>query len=546
MIADYRSAINSAVLFSVVISLTALAPALFSMHVYDSVITGGNIATLIALLLIVLGSYVFSSVLEWARTGVTQQVALDLDRKLARQTYAAVFRQNLRSPYLANLATQDLTMIRQFIANGSVNTVLDFVWSPVFLLVICLVDLRLGLLALAGMALLGFLSWLNIHQTQADLDQYSKKNVTSDTAAAEALKNAEAIEAMGMFEHFWQRWIKLRDQAIEHQTQANNHANVIGSTIKGLRFALQSLAMAAAAYLVLSNQITIGGMIAITILFSRTTAPIEALAALSKSWSATKSSYQRLVKLAETNLPPETTSGFPKPRGQVSVENITVVQSRSPILQSINFTVEAGQCVAVLGVSGSGKSTLARAIVGAVPVASGAVRIDSINIAHWDRQELGPNIGYLPQDIELFPGTVAENIARFGEVDMPAVVAAAQLAGVHELISALPQGYKTLLGADFKLSGGQQQRVALARAVYQLPKIVVLDEPNSNLDEVGQAALHKTIAKLKSAGSTVIVISHRPQLLQTVDQAVVLAGGRVLAYDTREKIIEQFKSKAQR
>ncbi|MCF5826375.1 type I secretion system permease/ATPase, partial [Pseudomonas syringae] len=352
---------------------------------------------------------------------------------------------------------------------------------------------------------------------------------------------AEAIQAMGMLEALRRRWFTVHGRFLALQNRASDTGAVISSISKALRLCLQSLVLGLGALLVIRGDMTAGMMIAGSILMGRVLSPIDQLIAVWKQWSSARLAYGRLDQLLKTYAEPAPRMPLPAPRGQITAEQVSAAPPgrTSPTVQHVSFQLQAGEVLGVLGASGSGKSTLARVLVGVWPVLCGTVRLDGADMHRWDREALGPYIGYLPQDIELFGGTVAENIARFREDDASAVVAAAQLAGVHELILRLPQGYDTRLSDDGGgLSGGQKQRVALARALYGEPRLVVLDEPNSNLDAAGEAALTQAIGELKARGCTVVLVTHRTLSLNQTDRLLVLSEGRMQAFGPTAQVLQ--------
>ncbi|KPB43237.1 Type I secretion system ATPase [Pseudomonas syringae pv. maculicola] len=373
----------------------------------------------------------------------------------------------------------------------------------------------------------------------AEASGYSQQ---SAQLATRHLQQAEAIQAMGMLEVLRRRWFHVHGRFLALQNRASDTGAVISSISKALRLCLQSLVLGLGALLVINGDMTAGMMIAGSILMGRVLSPIDQLIAVWKQWSSARLAYGRLDQLLKTYAEPAPRMPLPAPRGQISA---APPGKTSPTIQQVSFQLQAGEVLGVLGASGSGKSTLARVLVGVWPVLGGTVRLDGADMHRWDREALGPYIGYLPQDIELFGGTVAENIARFSEGDASAVVAAAQLAGVHELILRLPQGYDTRLGDDGAgLSGGQKQRVALARALYGDPRLVVLDEPNSNLDAAGEAALTQAIAELKTRGCTVVLVTHRTQSLNQTDRLLVLSEGRMQAFGTTAQVLQALSGQA--
>jgi len=487
-----------------------LAPSLYMLQVYDRVLGSRNEITLLMLTLMIVGAYLFIGALELVRSFVLVRVGARFDMELNKRVYTAAFEQNLkRTSANAGQALADLTTVRQFLTGNALFAFFDAPWFPVYLIVIFIFEPSLGLFALCGTAILVVLAYVNERVSHKPLSEANTMAIASTNLATNNLRNAEVIESMGMLPNLMARWYKLHGKFLRLQAEASEKAGKIGAVTKFVQVSLQSLVLGFGALLVLENKITAGMMIAASILVGRALAPVQQVIGVWKSFSSVRSAYERLNGLLAANPVRNAGMELPKPKGDLSVEAVTaaVPGSTVPVLRGVSFAIQAGDVLGVIGPSGSGKSTLARLLVGVWPAGLGKVRLDSADIFSWNKAELGPYIGYLPQDIELFSGTIAENIARFSETDPQKVVAAAQQAGVHEMILRMPQGYDTQLGEDGSgLSGGQKQRVALARALYGKPSLVVLDEPNSNLDTVGEAALSSAIVQLKAQGTTVMAI----------------------------------------
>ncbi|MDM7322815.1 MAG: type I secretion system permease/ATPase, partial [Gammaproteobacteria bacterium] len=399
---------------------------------------------------------------------------------------------------------------------------------------------QMGVLALLGALLLLGLALWNEFATRKRLSEANKLAIKANGQVQSNLRNAEVIEAMGMLPAIRERWRRVNREILKLQTDASNSAGRISATTKFVRIALQSLILGLGAYLVIKNEMTAGMMIAGSILLGRALAPVEQLIGVWKSWVGARNSYARLNELLNRFAEPEARTPLPRPRGEVRVESVVATPpgAAAPVLKNINFGVPAGAVLGVIGPSASGKSTLARLLVGVWPAQAGRVRLDGADIHDWDKTQLGPYIGYMPQDIELFDGTVAENIARFGTINPDALLKAAQMAGVHDMILRLPKGYDTPIGeAGHMLSGGQRQRIALARAIYGDPALVVLDEPNSNLDDVGESALVRAILELKKQGTTVVLITHRPSIISVVDLVLLMRDGTLAAFGPRDQVL---------
>jgi ATP-binding cassette subfamily C exporter for protease/lipase len=541
-LAAYKSGFFNIGLFSAVINLLMLAPALYMLQVYDRVLASGNQMTLLMLTLMIVGLFGLMGALEWVRSQVVIRLGTQMDMRLNQRVYDAAFEAQLKgSPQAAGQALNDLMALRQFATGNALFAFFDAPWFPVYLLVIFMFHPWLGLLALGGALLLVALAWINQHICQAPLAEASQLSISTSQQATANLRNADAIEAMGMLAALRARWFAGHQAFLAQQNLASEKTALISAWSKGVRLALQSLVLGLGALLAVQGEITPGMMIAASILMGRVLSPIDQLIAVWKQWSSARLAYARLSQMLLANPPRPARMSLPTPKGELSVEQLSACApgSRRPALANLGFSLPAGQVLGVIGPSGCGKSTLARLLVGAWTPLAGKVRLDGAELSQWDRQQLGPHIGYLPQDIQLFAGSIAENIARFGEVNSDQVLAAAQMAGVHQLILQLPQGYDTRLGeGGAGLSGGQKQRIGLARALYGLPALIVLDEPNANLDEAGEQALLQAIAQLKQQRRTLVLIIHKPNVLSLTDQLMILREGQLQAFGPTTRVLE--------
>lgn len=548
-LAGVKYAFKSIGVFSAIINLLMLVPALYMLQVYDRVLASRNETTLLMLTLIVLAAYLLMCSLEFIRSFVLIRVGAQLDMKLNKRVYAAAFEQNLKRPGgNAGQALQDLTNLRQFLTGNGVFAFFDAPWFPVYLVVIFLFDPLLGLFALGGTAILIVLAFVNEMVSRKPLAAASTMAIASSNLASNNLRNAEVIAAMGMLPHLMSRWLKLHSRFLQLQGEASEKAGMIGAGTKFVRTSMQSLILGLGALLVLDGKITPGMMIVASILMGRALAPVEQLIGVWKNWSNTRSAYQRLNELLQANPGHESSMSLPKPLGHVSVETLMAAPpgTTSALLKNISFAIFPGDVLGVIGPSGAGKSTLARLLVGIWPAMMGKVRLDGADIYQWNKEELGPHIGYLPQDIELFAGTVSENIARFGEIDSKEIIHAAKCAGVHDMILRLPQGYDTPLGdAGAGLAGGQKQRIGLARAIYGDPALIVLDEPNSNLDDAGEAALVAAVIGLRDCKKTIVLITHRPNILGTANKLLVLHEGIARSFGPKAEVLAELAKQSQ-
>ncbi|AOZ12353.1 peptidase [Pseudomonas lundensis] len=537
----YKRAFFNIGLFSAVINLLMLAPALYMLQVYDRVLASGNLMTLLMLTLMILGLFALMGALEWVRSQVVIRLGTQMDMRLNQRVYDAAFEAQLRtaSP-AAGQALSDLTRLRQFATGNALFAFFDAPWFPVYLFVIFMFSPWLGLLALGGAVVLMLLAWINQRVSHGPLKAASEWSVEATQQASAHLRNSETIEAMGMLDTLRERWLAQHTAFLTQQNLASEKTATVSAWSKGVRLALQSLVLGLGAWLAVQGQITAGMMIAGSILMGRVLSPIDQLIGVWKQWSSARLAYQRLEALLQAYPPRPRRMALPAPTGELSVEQLGACApgTRRATLANLSFALPAGQVLGVIGPSGCGKSTLARLLVGVWQPVTGKVRLDGADLSQWDKHQLGPHLGYLPQDIQLFAGTIAHNIARFAEVNADKVLAAAQMAGVHELILQLPQGYDTVLGdSGAGLSGGQKQRIGLARAVYGLPAVIVLDEPNSNLDDAGEQALLQAITRLKTLKRTLILITHKPNVLTLTDQLLILRDGQLQAFGPTASVL---------
>jgi ATP-binding cassette, subfamily C, bacterial exporter for protease/lipase len=548
-LSEFKGAFRTVGIFSAIINLMLLVPSLYMLQVYDRVLASRNETTLLMLTLMVLGAYVFMSALEFVRSFVLIRVGAQLDMRLNKRIYTAAFEQNLKKAGgNAGQALQDLTTVRQFLTGNSLFAFFDAPWFPIYLLVIFLFNVNLGIFALCGTIILIILAYVNEAVSKKPMAEASGMAIAAGNLATNNLRNAEVIEAMGMLPNLMARWFKLHGRFLQLQAEASEKAGIIAACTKFFRTSLQSLILGFGALLVLDGKISGGMMIVSSILMGRTLNPVEQLIGVWKTWSSTRSAYKRLCELLAANPPRERGMPLPKPLGQVALEAVTAAPpgSTTVVIKNLSFALTPGDVLGVIGPSGAGKSTLARLLVGVWPAAMGKVRLDGADIYLWNKDELGSHIGYLPQDIELFAGTVGENIARFGEIDSDKVVEAAKRTGVHEMILQLPKGYDTPLGdGGAGLSGGQKQRIGLARAMYGDPSLLVLDEPNSNLDDVGEQALVAAILDLRARGKTLVLITHRNSALSVTTKLLLLRDGTSQMFGPTAQVLAALAKAAQ-
>ncbi|MEE1904814.1 type I secretion system permease/ATPase [Pseudomonas inefficax] len=526
--------------FSGVINVMMLTPAIYMLQVYDRALVSRNVTTLAMLTVLVIGLFLLMSTLEMIRTRVLIRVGNCLDMDLNRRIFSAAFERNLsRAGGNPAQALQDLAQVRQFLTGNGLFAFFDAPWTPIYLLVCYLIHPLLGLITLIGSLILVGLAYLTEKATQKPLAEANQAALSSASYANNNLRNAEVIEAMGMLPAIGKRWYQGHLRILQMQTLASDRAALISSTGRFVRITLQSVILGAGALLAIEGKITPGMMIACSILTGRALGPVEQVIAAWKQLLGCRSAWGRLNGLLQDFPQRPPSMSLQQPLGMLAVENVVAGApgTSNSIVRGVSFSLVPGESLGIIGPSASGKSTLARLLVGVWPTQAGKVRLDGADIFTWNKAELGPWLGYLPQDVELFEGTIAENIARFAEVDSEAVIRAARSSGVHDMILRFPQGYDTRLAADGSpLSGGQKQRIALARALYGEPNLVVLDEPNANLDDVGEKALVDALAALKARGATVILISHRPNVLCAVDKVLMLRDGAVHMLGSRDEV----------
>ncbi|MEE4461697.1 type I secretion system permease/ATPase [Azotobacter chroococcum] len=527
--------------FSGVINLLMLTPAIYMLQVYDRALVSSNVTTLLMLTLLTVGLYVLLALLEVVRSSVLIRVGNRLDMMLNQRVFSAAFERNLRrAGGNPAQALQDLSQVRQFLTGSGLFAFFDAPWTPIYLLVIALIHPLLGIVTLIGSLLLVSLAWLTEVSTRKPLTEANQAALASGSFANNSLRNAEVIEAMGMLPALRQRWFGNHLRILDLQTLASDRAAWINGLTRFVRITLQSLILGGGAWLAIQGEITPGMMIACSILSGRALAPVEQVIATWKQLLSSRAAWKRLSALLQEFPARPPAMSLPRPSGRLSVEGAFACAPGSslPILRGVTFGLAPGEALGVIGPSASGKSTLARLLAGIWPVQAGKVRLDGADVFQWNKEELGPWLGYLPQDVELFEGSIAENIARFGPLDGDAVIQAARQAGVHDMILRLPQGYDTQLSTDGgSLSGGQKQRVALARALYGDPALIVLDEPNSSLDDVGEMALIHALSDLKRRSKTLVLISHRPTVLNIVDKLLVLREGTVHMFGSRDEVL---------
>ena len=539
-----KSSFLSVGFFSFFVNALMLVPTFYMIQISGRVVPSSSTSTLLMLTLILTVLMATLGSLEWVRSRIMVRISNRLDVLLSRDVYRASFKRALSSGGgdATAQSLNDLTSLRQFFTGSGLFAFFDAPWFPIYTAVMFLFHPWFGWMTVACGVVLTILAVINHRVTGKALAEANKETVVSNVATSKTLRNAEVIESMGMLETLMNRWAARQRKVIKLQSDASDQGGVVSSISKTFRNWSQSIMLAMGAYLVITHEINPGLLMAGSLLLGRALSPIDQMIGSWKGFIAAKVQYDRLEKVMDDlNAEPDRMK-LPVPEGHIQVENLVVTPpgGKTPVLRNISFVAPAGSIVGIVGPSAAGKSTLVRALMGIWPSQHGVVRLDGADISTWDKQDLGPYVGYLPQDIELFEGTISENIARFEKVDAERVVEATQIAGVHEMILMLPDGYDTVIGSDgVNLSGGQRQRIGLARAIYGKPRLIVLDEPNSNLDDVGERALGVALQKLKESGATVFIVSHRPNILTRLDRILVMSAGTVSLYGERDKVIAQ-------
>ncbi|WP_043529864.1 type I secretion system permease/ATPase [Litchfieldella xinjiangensis] len=543
VLSQCRGSFIAVAFFSMFVNLLMLAPPLYMLQVYDRVITTRSNETLLMLSLLIVFLFVVMGGLELVRSRILVRVGNRLDAMINQRLYSAMFKKTLALPGKPSAQPlNDLSSVRQFLSGNGLFAFFDMPWVPVYLGVLFLFHPWFGYFALGAGVILFTLALINERVTRGLLAEANIEHVQSQDLANSNLRNAEVLHAMGMLPAIMGRWSAKHQDYLIHQSKASDHAGTLTNLSKVLRVLFQSLILGLGAYLVIQGSLTAGMMIAGSIIMGRALAPIDQIIGGWKGFVGARTAYQRLNELLNVIPADEPNMPLPAPRGRVTLEEVSVAPpgERHLTLRGIDLDVEVGEHIGIVGPSAAGKSTLARTILGIWPAQMGCVRLDGADITQWKREALGPYLGYLPQDIELFDGTISENIARFGEIDPAKVVEATRKAGVHEMILRQPNGYDTYLSAGgSSLSCGQRQRIGLARALYGNPVLVVLDEPNANLDKAGEHALSECVQRLKQEGTTLFVISHRHSILKHVDRLLVLKDGQLNMLAPPEQIAAQ-------
>ena len=538
-------------LLSAISNLLMLTPTLYMLQVFDRVMVSRNALTLTSVSLIALALFGIMAAAEWMRSRLLVQTGLRIDERLSTRVFNATFESHLAGLNQAGQsparAFSDLLQVRQFITGNGVFAFFDLPWTPIYIGVMFLLHPFLGWISIAFAVVQGLITWLGRNRAAEPAEVAQNAQTDENLYLQGKLRNVEVLQSMGMLGSLRQHWAQRHARTMHTNEQSQGAAHRISAVSKFVRYTQQSLSLGAGALLVIDGQLSPGAMIAANVLMTRALAPIDMLVGTWQSFVVARKAFGRLTDLLDMHPERESELRRVAPKGNVTLRAVhaTAPGRAQPILQGLDLQIPAGQVMVVLGPSGSGKSTLARVILGIWGDVSGEVLLDGLPIESWDRGELGPHIGYLPQDIELFEGTIAENISRFGKLEAAKVIEAAKAAGLHEMILRFPKGYDMPIGeAGAMLSGGQRQRVALARALYGRPALVVLDEPNANLDDAGEAALARAVLQLKQQGSTVVLVTHRPSAIALADRLLILREGRIQMEGPRDAVLAALRPAA--
>ncbi len=535
--------------FSLIANVLMLTPTIYMLQVYDRVLKSQNELTLAVVTVIMIALFAVMAVAELLRSRLLVRAGVRLDESLNSLVFHSSFRQFLTQGKNTTVTTfTDMTNIRQFLTGQGIIAFFDIPWSPVYILVSFLLHPLLGSVTFVFAAVQAVLAWRGHVTTSPGIAVSSDKAVAASSYIQSKLRNIEAVHAMGMAANLRPRWVERQEEAVASAGVSQDEQQRQQSISKFFRYCMQSLTLGAGALLVLDGQLSVGGMIAGNVLMARALAPLDMVVTTWKQFVQAREGYDRLEGLLDEFDVREEGHAADEVQGGVVAEALSASAAGGSvqILHDLSTRFSPGEVAVMVGPSGSGKSTFARCLLGIWPETSGKVLVDGVDVKEWDRRVLGPAVGYLPQDVELFDGSLAENIARFTEVDSEKVIAAAAKTGIHEMILHLPKGYDSRIGeAGSALSGGQRQRVALARALYDDPALVVLDEPNANLDEAGEKALAEVVRDLAANRKTVVLITHRPGILAVADRLLVMKEGRLVEDGPRDEVIERLKDRNQ-
>ncbi len=527
------------------INLLALTFTVYMLLIFDRVLTSYSVPTLVVITCLAAAATIAGVGLDVVRSKLLVRLGIQIDLDLSEKVFKTMMREISRTPGAqATAGLRDVSMLRQYCSGSAIYSYFDLPMTPICIILIFVLHPYLGYVAVAGGAITLGLGILAERMTRRTLDTATELNMRGSHLVAQATRNAEAVASMGMLPGIAAKWNAMNILVMNLQTMASHKAGVLQACIKGLRMFMQIAIYGTGAYLAVTGKGTAGIMLAASVAMGKALGPIDSGVATYKQTLEALAAYKRLNAMFTHPEEPQRME-LPAPQGDIRCEGVIYAAQGRALLQGVTFQLTAGQSMGLIGPSAAGKSTLCRLITGIWPALRGTVWLDGVDIQSWDQDKLGAHLGYLPQDVELFSGTVAENIARLGEVDSEKVIAAAQMSGAHEMILRLPAGYDTEIGAGgAALSGGQRQRIGLARALYDQPKILVLDEPSSNLDDEGERAILQALEQLKRIGVTTIIVSHKPSTIANVDMVLVLKEGQGVMFGPREAVFRELMGAA--
>ena len=532
--------------FSLFINILMLAVPIYSMQVLDRVLSSGSIDTLLMLTIIVAISLFFMGFLQALRDLVFSQIGRWLDDRLSTEVVQKTIDIAIHRPNIGSQPVRDFGVIKGFITSPALGQIFDAPWAIIYFIVIFLIHIQLGIAVVLGAGILLVFALMAEKLPEKSATMANDEQIRSMQALDAIVRNAEVVRSMGLSKYATQRWYQYHRMALKHSFSVSNFSAVISNSTRTFRMALQAILTGFGAWFVIDGQMSAGGIIAVSILSGKALSPFDTAVSIYHSWRETKKSYKRLSEIDEQIVVSQPAVLLPTPKGHLILDKITYQDRDSHrwLLRGINITIEPGKAIGIIGPSGSGKTTLARLLVGVLTPSSGYVRLDGASLGQWNQEQLGSFIGYLPQSVELFSGTLSDNIARLEKsADDQSIIEAAQMACVHEAILRFPEGYQTDIGTNGGfLSAGQKQRIGLARCFFGSPKLVVLDEPNASLDSEGEQALEQCLLNAKAAGITTITIAHRNSILKKADQILVLNGGEAKLFGPTDKILTQLSS----
>lgn len=543
-VAQIRSALLVLAIFSFAINLLMLTSPIYMLQVYDRVLVTGRVETLVLITILAGAALLILGILDSLRSAVMVRMGCWLNDRLAPVLIAGGVRARLAGDSSGAQPLRDLAQVQSYLSSQGLTALFDAPWTPVFLGLVWLLHPSLGLFATIAAVILLLLGVANELMTRKSSQAASSTQIAAFQQAETTIRNAEVVRAMGMLPGLLERWRSSNDAFLQATLSSAERGGVILGLTKFVRFFVQSATLGLGAYLVLKGEVTGGAMIASSILLGRALAPIEFAIGSWRNMAAARIAFERLKTRLQAVPPEPQRTRLPEPYGHVVLDHVSYAPlgNRTRVIDNVSFRLVPGEALAVIGPSASGKSTLCRLIAGTASPNEGVIRLDGSEFQHWNHEQLGRYIGYLPQDVELFPGTIRDNISRMAKADDEEVVRAAVLAHAHEMIQRLPQGYETPIGeAGARLSGGQRQRIGLARAVFGSPKVIILDEPNANLDQAGEMALAAAVRELKERGTTLMIVGHRPSTLAQVDKVLFLKDGRVELFGSREDVLGRLR-----